>query len=241
MTTIITYYIVEDREDKLSTAAAAACGFWNAFLTPNQSVIIRLDTFEEHGTALALAYRPYNKDGTKYGHVSFNERTLHEYSTRQLTEIMIHELAHSLGIGFKLWHKLFDIDTGRFYPEVIKKLPALGDMSVELEGGPGTRFFHWDAEQFKGELMSGYYGGAYFVLPTTIEVMKLFGHQLKKRLNYKVQLEALLKFLAEQGSDDGRSTAKELGIDTSWYEATPLFEEIAEPPSPESDPSPSFC
>ena len=50
-----------------------------------------------------------------------------EYST------IIHELGHTLGIGWEDWRKLFDDSTGKFKNAAVRKLAELEDMEVERE------------------------------------------------------------------------------------------------------------
>ena len=55
-------------------------------------------------------------------------------------------------------------------------------MEVEREGGPGTALSHWDEDRFGSELMTGYQelDTLGYVLPVTIQVMGLLGHQLNE-------------------------------------------------------------
>ena len=95
---IITYKIVEDFDDKLKMGARIACNFWNRFVEPSFSVVIRLDLFSRNDGTIALAHEPHDKDGVRYGRVQFNTKFLSSFSEKQIAGTIIHELGHSLGI-----------------------------------------------------------------------------------------------------------------------------------------------
>jgi hypothetical protein len=68
-------------------------------------------------------------------------------------------------------------------------------MYVETEYGPGTTLAHWDEARHDKELMSGFKDSAEHILPVTIEVLELLGHEVVERLAEQRQLEALLNAL----------------------------------------------
>ena len=190
--TIITYHIVADQHGKLREAARLACDFWNRFILPESSVVIRLGTFTRFGNTIARAYEPYRRDGTVYGVVEFNTVYLAQYSGTEIVGTIIHEIGHTLGMGWNAWMTFFNHQTGRFYKRASNKLPALAEMYVETDYGPGTTLAHWDEARHDKELMSGFKDDAEYVLPVTIDVMELLGHGVVERLNEQRQLEGVL-------------------------------------------------
>jgi hypothetical protein len=84
-----------------------------------------------------------------------------------LDEVVVHEMGHVLGIG-TLWDFGRDLLQGsatdpRFVgPNAIAGFHEVGGrgatIPVEEDGGPGTRFSHWDDETFDTELMTGFIG-----------------------------------------------------------------------------------
>src|SRR5262245_29971242 len=47
VSTLITYKIVSDERGKIKTAARTACNFWNKFVEPRKSIVIRLGLFSD--------------------------------------------------------------------------------------------------------------------------------------------------------------------------------------------------
>jgi len=192
-TNFITYKILSDRGGKLKKAARTACNFWNRFIEPKTPVVIQLGTFTRFNGTVAAAYYPRDYNGVRYGKVKFNTRRLREYTDEQIVGTLIHEIAHTLGIGWNQWKELFDEKTGKFNEEAVSKFSKLSDMVVELDGGSGTALSHWDEEIFDKELMTGIkdkFGE--HVLPITIEIMKAFGHKVVETLEAKTDLAQLI-------------------------------------------------
>ena len=221
---IITYKIVDDSGDRLKNGARAACNFWNRFVLPHYSIVIRLGLFTSLGSTIARAYQPFEKDGVRYGQVEFNTRFLLDYTPDEIAGTIIHEIGHTLGIGWDDWTALFDGMTGRFGDEAVSRFAALSRMEVERDGGPGTALSHWDEELFGRELMTGYKNrGGEHVLPITIDVMEAFGHQVAERLSDQTGLEELLQGIASlvfSRQDEVRQ------IDLDYFEKTPLRETV---------------
>ena len=220
---IITYKIVDDIGDRLRNGARAACNFWNRFISPRYSIVIRLGTFTQLGNTIAQAYEPYEKDGVRYGQVEFNTRFLLDFAPDEITTTIIHEIGHTLGIGWHEWAKLFDPGTGRFGMSAVDRFAGLAEMEVERDGGPGTALAHWDEELFDRELMSGYKDPGEYVLPITIDVMEAFGHEILQRLPAKTSVEELLQGIASivfSRQHDVRH------IDLDYFEQMPLREAV---------------
>jgi len=168
---VVTYKIVGDRDDQLKIAAKLSCNFWNHFITPSGSIVVRLGTFFSNGYVIARAYMPYELGDTTYGLVEFNTKYLSQFTPKEIAGTVIHEIGHTLGIGWDKWMGMFDRITGRF-PELC--------MYVETDYGPGTQYSHWDEEKYNAELMTGIQDEAEYLKPETIKVMALLGHAINE-------------------------------------------------------------
>lgn len=161
---------------KLKSCAKIACNFWNGHITPNKNVVLRIGVFYESGP-IARTFKPFEKDGTIYSKIEFNANSI-SFKT-YVASVFIHEITHALGFGWEPLDKLYDKNTGIFYQEYVDKIPELKDMRIELDHGPMTKYAHWDEELFKDEIMTGFISiRLNHVLPVTIKIMKLFGHEL---------------------------------------------------------------
>jgi hypothetical protein len=221
--TLVTYKIVSDVDGKLKAAARVACNFWNRFVIPNSSIVIRLGVFTANSLTIARAYRPYELDGVVYGVVEFNTKYLSTFSKNQISGTIVHEIGHTLGFGWNEWMDLFDASNGKFTQEAINELAALHDMRAETDYGPGTQYSHWDEARHDEELMTGIKDSIEHVLPVTIDIMTLLGHQVAEELPHKTNLDSLLDSLALV-MFSRQAEAKSFNLD--HYEKTPLWENI---------------
>ncbi len=221
--TLITYKIVSDMDGKLKAAARVACNFWNRFVIPYSSIVIRLGTFTANSYTIARAYQPYEYEGVMYGKVEFNTKYLETYTKNQISGTIVHEIGHTLGFGWEKWDDLYDAATGEFTRDAVNRLAALADMRVETDYGPGTQFSHWDEERHDKELMTGIKDNFEHVLPVTIDIMPLLGHQVAEQLSRQTNLSTLLDSLA-MIMFTRQAEAKSLNLD--HYEKTPIMENI---------------
>ena len=221
--TLITYKIVTDLDGKLKQASRVACDFWNRFVIPSYSIIIRLGVFTSNSNTIAKAYKPYVRDGVRYGVIEFNTKYLSRFSRNEISGTIIHEIGHTLGIGWNEWEGLFDKSNGKFNNSVINEVGDLKDMRVETDYGSGTQYSHWDEERHDEELMTGFKDITEHVLPVTIDIMSLLGHQIAERLPHKTDLSTLLDSLA-QITFSRQAEAKSLNRD--HFEETDLWENI---------------
>jgi hypothetical protein len=221
--TLVTYKIVSDVDGKLKAAARVACNFWNRFVIPNSSIVIRLGVFTANNLTIARAYRPYELDGVVYGVVEFNTKYLSTFSKNQISGTIVHEIGHTLGFGWNEWMDLIDASSGEFTQEAINGLAVLQDMLVETDYGPGTQYSHWDEARHGEELMTGIKDSVEHVLPVTIDIMTLLGHQVAEELPHKTNLDSLLDSLALV-MFSRQAEAKSFNLD--HYEKTPLWENI---------------
>ncbi len=221
--TLITYKIVTDLDGKLKQASKVACDFWNRFVIPSYSIIIRLGVFTSNSNTIARAYKPYVRDDVRYGVIEFNTKYLSRFSRNEISGTIIHEIGHTLGIGWDEWENLFNKSNGKFNNSVINEVGDLKDMRVETDYGSGTQYSHWDEQRHDEELMTGFKDITEHVLPVTIDIMSLLGHQIAERLPHKTDLSTLLDSLA-QITFSRQAEAKSLNRD--HFEETDLWENI---------------
>lgn len=222
-TTLITYKITSDNGGKLEALTRLACNFWNRYLLPQQSIVIRIGVFTSFGNTIARAWKPYTEQDVVYGTVEFNTNFLDMFSDVEIIGTIIHEIGHTLGMGWERWLTLIDTRTGRFTPQSVARLPALASYRVETDYGPGTTLAHWDEETYNRELMTGIKDSQLYVMPMTIDVMELLGHKVAERLDAKRELADLL---AELQSMQFSLYEVADQIDKNHYVETEIWEEI---------------
>lgn len=190
---IITYEMTADDNRILRDAAKISCNFWNRFIVPNIPIVMRLGLKTEDNDFTASSYEPTKVNGVLYGEIKFNTKFLSQYSVEEAAATIIHELGHTLGFGWDDWLNLFDHKDGQFRPEYTQSVKALSSMRAELHGEDGSRLSHWDEEtSYSDELMTRRKNQVEYVLPVTIEVMKLLGHKVKENLKERTPLSTLI-------------------------------------------------
>ena len=97
-----------------------------------------------------------------------------------------------MGFGWAKWNAHYNKSNGQFLPHAVAQVPALADMQVELDDDEPQKFYHWDEGAFGDELMTPYKDNLPYVLPVTIDVMSLLGHQLRNKLLKPTPLADLL-------------------------------------------------
>lgn len=214
----ITYELKTRRNLKLQQAIQQACNFWNHFIIPSKIHVVVVGVFTNWASSTTgKSGMAKEHNNQMYSHVRLNWKFLRNWTVEQTAATLAHEIGHSLGIGWSKWDELYDQRTGQFRPEAISQVPALANMSVELEHGEMQRYSHWDEERFDQELMTPFKDRVTYVLPATIDVMELLGHQIRNRLPARTPLSELLQ-LAEQPALV--SMAKSSDIDRSFMPDT---------------------
>lgn len=104
---------------------------------------------------------------TLYSTLIFDSSDLAQFSS-QLTDIAVHELGHSLGIG-SLWSRFRLVNRANTNNPTysgangVREYRAAGgtlsSVPVENQGGSGTRGAHWRETTFQTELMTGFLNG----------------------------------------------------------------------------------
>ena len=168
--------IVGDVDDASGTIPARSCG--NSIKTPSFNgtvddvlIDVLLEPIDGPGAVLGAAGPCLARNSdllTLYGVMFFDTEDLAFLQQNNvLDEVVVHEMGHVLGIG-TLWNFGRTLLQGtaadpRFVgPNAIAGFHAVNGrgatIPVEEDGGPGTRFSHWDDETFDTELMTGFIG-----------------------------------------------------------------------------------
>ena len=130
-----------------------------------------------------------------YGVIEFNTKYLDRFEDVEIIGTLVHEIRHTLGIGWDKWMDMFDHQTGQFHKKWIDQVPALATMHVETDYGSGTTLSHWDEERFDKALMSGIKDDNEHILPVTIDVLGLLGNTVIEQLSEKRELAEVIEEL----------------------------------------------
>ncbi len=168
--------LVGDVPDASGTIPARSCG--NSIKTPvftgtvdDVLIDVLLEPIDGPGAVLGSAGPCLARNAdllSLYGLMRFDTEDLAFLQQNNvLDEVVVHEMGHVLGIG-TLWNFGRTLLQGtaadpRFVgPNAIAGFHEVGGrgatVPVEEDGGPGTRFGHWDDETFDTELMTGFIG-----------------------------------------------------------------------------------
>ena len=168
--------LVGDVPDATGTIPARSCG--NGIRTPSFKgtvddilIDVLLEPIDGPGAVLGSAGPCLARNAdllSLYGVMRFDTDDLAFLQQNNvLDEVVVHEMGHVLGIG-TLWNFGRTLLQGtttdpRFVgPNAIAGFHEVGGrgatVPVEEDGGPGTRFGHWDDETFDAELMTGFIG-----------------------------------------------------------------------------------
>ena len=100
------------------------------------------------------SYLPYK------GTMQFDSSDAAVYQAAGLfDDIVLHEMLHTVGFG-TIWSSKGLISGGGFNGALANAVyPGSGLIPLELDGGAGTAYSHWDEETFANELMTGYIDG----------------------------------------------------------------------------------
>jgi hypothetical protein len=168
--------LVGDVPNASGTIPARSCG--NSIKTPSFKgtvddvlIDVLLEPIDGPGAVLGSAGPCLARNAdllTLYGVMFFDTDDLAFLQQNNvLDEVVVHEMGHVLGIG-TLWNFGRTLLQGtatdpRFVgPNAIAGFHAVNGrgatIPVEEDGGPGTRFGHWDDDTFDTELMTGFIG-----------------------------------------------------------------------------------
>lgn len=99
-------------------------------------------------------------------------------------DIVLHEMLHTIGFG-TIWSAKGLISGGGFNgPLANAAYPGSALIPLELDGGAGTAYSHWDEETFTSELMTGYIDGDNYLSYMTIASLGDLGYSVVSGASY---------------------------------------------------------
>ena len=125
------------------------------------------------------SYLPYR------GSMEFDASDAAVYQAAGLfDDIVLHEMLHTVGFG-TIWSSKGLISGGGFNGARANAVyPAAGLIPLELDGGAGTAYSHWDEESFGSELMTGYIDGDNSLSYMTIASLGDLGYSVISGASY---------------------------------------------------------
>ena len=99
-------------------------------------------------------------------------------------DIVLHEMLHTVGFG-TIWADKGLISGGGFNGPLANAVyPGSALIPVELDGGAGTAYSHWDEETFTSELMTGYIDGDNYLSYMTVASLGDLGYNVVSGASY---------------------------------------------------------
>jgi hypothetical protein len=119
------------------------------------------------------------------GLIEFDSADAASYQAAGLfDDIVLHEMLHTIGFG-TIWSNLGLYSGGSFNGwRANVAYPSGALIPVELDGGAGTAWSHWDEETFGNELMTGYIDGDNYLSYMTIASLGDLGYNVVSGASY---------------------------------------------------------
>jgi len=125
------------------------------------------------------SYLPYK------GTMQFDSADASVYQAAGLfDDIVLHEMLHTVGFG-TIWSAKGLISGGGFNGPLANGIyPGSALIPLELDGGGGTAYSHWNEETFANELMTGYIDGDNYLSYMTIASLGDLGYSVVSGASY---------------------------------------------------------
>jgi leishmanolysin len=124
------------------------------------------------------SYLPYK------GTMQFDVADASAYQAGLFDDIVLHEMLHTVGFG-TIWSAKGLITGGGFNGALANAVyPGTALIPLELDGGSGTAYAHWDEETFSNELMTGYIDGDNDLSYMTIASLGDLGYSVVSGASY---------------------------------------------------------
>ena len=119
------------------------------------------------------------------GSMQFDSADAASYQAQGLfDDIVLHEMLHTLGFG-TIWGNLGLITgTGFNGPLANAAYPGTALVPIELDGGAGTAWSHWDEETMYNELMTGYIDNDNYLSYVTVASLGDLGYSVVSGASY---------------------------------------------------------
>ena len=125
------------------------------------------------------SYLPYR------GSMQFDAADASAYQAAGLfDDIVLHEMLHTVGFG-TIWSAKGLTSGGGFNGSRANAVyPASALIPLELDGGAGTAYSHWNEETFSNELMTGYIDGDNYLSYMTVASLGDLGYSVVSGASY---------------------------------------------------------